>query len=307
MKNLENLATDPRIMRLAMSLSRYTPERLGHHLSWRVASIISQFKPAVYRVVQSNLGPVLGTIESSSVLDQMARQVIYVAIRGYFDLFREQAASAEEASTSIEEMAALVDLPDETRGIARAAWERGEGTVLVFPHLGNFDLGGHAIMPLLPEMQLFTLPDPPPGFQLLNSSRQRGGVNVTPLSTNALRDAIKLLRRGGVVSIAADRPVSELDEPFSFFGRPARVPSGHVRLALRTGASVVIGYCVLSPETQRYVMRLEPPMEMIRTGNRQEDLQLNMRRVLDALEGIIRAWPEQWQMFVPVWPELPTA
>ena len=300
MNNLENLATDPRIMRLAMSLSRYTPERIGHHLSWRVASIISQFKPAVYRVVQSNLGPVLGTIESSSMLDQMARKVLYVAIRGYYDLFRA-------LRLSIEEMAALVDLPDETRAIARAAWERDEGTVLVFPHLGNFDLGGHAIMPLLPEMQLFTLPDPPPGFQLLNSSRQRGGIKVTPLSTNALRDAIKLLRRGGVVSIAADRPVSELDELFTFFGRPARVPSGHVRLALRTGASVMIGYCVLSPDTQKYVMQLEPPMEMIRTGNREEEMQLNMRRVLDALEGIIRAWPEQWQMFVPVWPELLTA
>jgi KDO2-lipid IV(A) lauroyltransferase len=300
MIKMENFASDPRIMRLAMGLSRYTPERIGHHLSWRIASAISRLRPTVYRVVQSNLGPVLGTMENSTVLDQMARKVLYVAIRGYYDLFRA-------LRLSVEEMAALVDLPDETRAIACAAWERNEGTVVVFPHLGNFDLGGHAIMPLLPEMQLFTLPDPPPGFQLLNSSRQRGGVKVTPLSTNALRDAIRLLRRGGVVSIAADRPVSELDEPFSFFGRPARLPSAHVRLALRTGANVVLGYCVLSPETQRYVMRLEPPMEMIRTGNRQEELQLNMRRVLDALEGIIRTWPEQWQMFVPVWPDLLTA
>ncbi len=300
MIDLRKTAVDPRVMRLAMGLSRYTPERIGHHLSWWVASTISRLRPAVYRVVQSNLGPVLGTIENSHLLDQMARKVLYVAIRGYFDLFRALRLSAEE-------MAALVDLPDETRSVARSAWQREGGTVVVFPHLGNFDLGGHAILPLLPEMQLLTLPDPPPGFQLLNKSRQRGGVKVTPLSTNALRDAIKLLRRGGVVSIAADRPVSELDEPFAFFGRPARVPSGHVRLALRTGASVVLGYCVLSPETQRYVMRLEPPMEMIRTGSRDEELQLNMRRVLDALERIIRAWPEQWQMFVPVWPELITA
>lgn len=54
-------------------------------------------------------------------------------------------------------------------------------------------------------------------------------------------------------------------------------------------------------------MRLEPPMELVRTGNREEEVRLNMRRVLDALEGIIGSWPEQWQMFVPVWPELLTA
>jgi lauroyl/myristoyl acyltransferase len=50
---------------------------------------------------------------------------------------------------------------------------------------------------------------------------------------------------------------------------------------------------------------MEPPLEMLRTGERAEDIRLNMRRVLDALEAIIRRWPEQWQMFVPVWPALP--
>ena len=300
MINLKQIAADPRIVRLAMLLSQYTPERIGHKLSWWVASTASRLRPAVYRVVESNLGPVLGTIENHQTLEQTARKVLYLALRGYFDLFRALRLPEEK-------MTALVDVPEDTRAIARSLWNREKGTVLVFPHLGNFDLGGHALLPFMPELQLFTLPDPPPGFQLLNESRGRSGVKVTPLSTNALRDAIKLLRRGGVVSIAADRPVSDMDEPVPFFGRLARVPSGHIRLALKTGASVVLGYCVLSPETKRYVMHLEPPMEMARTGNRDEDLRLNMERVLNALEGIISSWPEQWQMFVPVWPELLTA
>ena len=300
MINLKNVATDPRIVRLAMLLSQYTPERIGHQVSWWAASTASRLRPAVYRVVESNLGPVLGTIENHQTLDQTARKVLYLALRGYFDLFRALRLPDEKISS-------VVDVPEATRAIARSMWKREKGTVIVFPHLGNFDLGGHAILPFMPELQLFTLPDPPPGFQLLNESRRRSGVKVTPLSTNALRDAIKLLRRGGVVSIAADRPVSDLDEPVPFFGHPARVPSGHVRLALKTGAAVVLGYCVLSPETKRYVMHLEPPMEMTRTGNRDEDLRLNMQRVLSGLEGIIRKWPEQWQMFVPVWPELLTA
>ena len=297
MINLKDIAADPRVMRLVMLLSQYTPERIGHQLSWWAAGTVSRLKPAVYRIVESNLGPVLEGIENRQILDQTARKVLYLALRSYFDLFRALRLPEDR-------MAALVDVSEATKEVARSMWSREEGTVLVFPHLGNFDLGGHAILRLLPEMQLFTLPDPPPGFQLLNESRRRGGVKVTPLSTNALRDAIKLLRRGGVVSIAADRPVSDLDEPVPFFGHPARVPSGHIRLALKTGASVVLGYCVFSPETKRYSMHLEPPIEMTRTGNRDEELQLNMQRVLNGLEEIIRKWPEQWQMFVPVWPEL---
>ena len=104
--------------------------------------------------------------------------------------------------------------------------------------------------------------------------------------------------------MAGDRPVSELDEPISFFGRPARVPSGHVRLALKTDATVAVAYCVLSSETKKYTAHLEPPMDMIRTGDRDEEVLLNMQRILEELERIIRRWPEQWQMFVPVWPEL---
>ena len=300
MINLKDSVADPRVMRLAMLLSQYTPERIGHQLSWWAAGIVSRLRPAVYRIVESNLGPVLGSVENLESLDQTARNVLYLALRSYFDLFRALRLPEEM-------MEALVDVPEATREIARSMWNRERGTVLVFPHLSNFDLGGHAILRLLPEMQLFTLPNPLPGFQVLNESRRREGVKVTPLSTNALRDAIKLLRRGGVVSIAADRPVSDLDEAVPFFGRPARVPSGHVRLALKTGASVILAYCVFSPETKRYTMHLEPPMEMTRTGNRDEDLRLNMERVLNGLEAIIRNWPEQWQMFVPVWPELLSA
>jgi lauroyl/myristoyl acyltransferase len=45
-------------------------------------------------------------------------------------------------------------------------------------------------------------------------------------------------------------------------------------------------------------------MEMVQTGDRDQEVQVNMQRILAALERVIRHWPEQWQMFVPVWPEL---
>ena len=106
-----------------------------------------------------------------------------------------------------------------------------------------------------------------------------------------------------MVAIAGDRPVSDLDDAIPFFGRPARVPSGHVRLALQAGAPVIVGYSPRLAETGRPTLHLDPPLEMIRTGNREEEVRINMQRVLQALEAPIRRWPDQWQMFVPVWPE----
>jgi lauroyl/myristoyl acyltransferase len=295
--SLQSLVSSPRIMRLSMFFSRRTPERLGHRGAWWAAGIVCQLKPTVYRVVQANLSQVLGLEPERAELGRAVRRVLYTAIRGYYDLYRALGLPWEAMSD-------LVDVPQETKAVARSLWNREGGVVIVSAHLSNFDLGGHALVSLLPEAQLISLADPPPGFQLLNESRRRGGIEVTPLSSAALRQAIKLLRRGGVVAVVGDRPVSDLEAPVPFFGRPARMPSGHVRLALKTGAVVAVGYCVLSPETQRYTVYLEPPMEMIRTGDREEEVQLNMRQVLGRLEEIISRWPEQWQMFVPVWPEL---
>jgi KDO2-lipid IV(A) lauroyltransferase len=239
----------------------------------------------------------LGPEADAQVLEDKTRRVFYTALRGYFDLFRALQLSQEE-------LASMVHVTEETKEVMRDLKGRPGGSVLVFPHLSAFDVGGIAITPYAPETQVFTLPDPPPGFQMLNELRQSVGASITPLSSAALRQALKLLRRGGTVSIAGDRPVSEQDEPIPFFGQPARVPSGHIRLALKTGAAVALCYCVFSPERETYVMHVEPPMEMIRTGNREREIRINMEQVLGGLEAIIRRWPEQWQMFVPVWPEL---
>ena len=153
------------------------------------------------------------------------------------------------------------------------------------------------------RLQALTLPDPSPGFMSLNEMRRRGGAEVTPLSPGALRQAIRNLRQGGILAMGGDRPVSELDRPVAFFGRPARLPSASVRLALKTGALVAVMAAAWDAGSQSYCLDVEPFLEMERTGDEEEDVTRNMRRVLDLLEAVIRRWLDQWFMFVPVWPE----
>jgi lauroyl/myristoyl acyltransferase len=297
MTNLQQVLLNTQLMRLGMFFSRHTPERIGHRLAWWAAGVACQLKPAIHRIVQANLSQVLDADVGKETLAQMTRQVFYTAVRSYYDLFRA-------LRLPLEELSATVDVSEAAKAVAHSLRIAERGTVLVFPHLSNFDLGGQATSYLLPETQLITLPDPSPGFQLLNELRRRTGIKVTPLSSAALRQALRLLRRGGIVTLGGDRPVSDLDDLVPFFGRPARMPSGHIRLALKTNANVAVGYCVLLPQTQKYTMHITPPMELLRTRNRDEEMFLNLRQVLDALEDIIRRWPEQWLMFEPVWPEL---
>jgi KDO2-lipid IV(A) lauroyltransferase len=227
----------------------------------------------------------------------MTRRVFYSFIRSHFDLFHTLRLPQEQVMAS-------VDLSASAQPIVHALRDDPRPFVLVALHLGNFDLAGQTLSAYRPQVQALSLPNPTPGFQFANELRQRSGIEVTPLSPAAIRQAVRRLRLGGTVAIGADRPVSDLDEPVAFFGRPARMPSGHVRLALKTDAVVAVCCCPLLPETQRYTVHVEPFLEMVRTGNRDEEVRINMRRVLDQVEGLIQRWPDQWQMFVPVWPEL---
>lgn len=296
--NLIPIVSHPRFMQLAIFLSQHIPEPVFRRLGWWLTNIVCRLNPASTRIVQANLAQVLGSDADAATLKRTARQAVFALVQGSYTLYRALAMPYEQVVRS-------VSASEDTKAGLRALRGSEGGSVLVFPHMGNFDLAGLALTAYAPKMQILSLPDPPPGFQLTNELRQRAGSTVTPLSPAALRQALRHLRAGGLLAVAGDRPVSELDDPVPFFGRPARVPSGHIRLALRTGATVVVGCCFWSTDTHGYVMHLRPPLELVRTGNRDDDVQANMRLVLDELEAVIRRWPEQWQMFVPVWPDEP--
>lgn len=296
MSVLNFISASPTIQ-VAMFLSRLVPAWLGDRLLWTLSGLVARARPAPFCIVRDNLRQVLGPSAEARTLDRAARYAIFMVLHSSYDLFRAVRLPKEERI-------AAVHIPGESQEVIRSLSSGERGSLLVFPHLGNFDLGGQAIAAHVPEVQVITLPDPPPGFQVVNELRSQSGAYITPLSPAALRQAIRLLKRGGVVCVAGDRPVSDLDEPYPFFGKPARLPSGHVRLALKTDSVVVVACCVFVPERHQYTIYFEPPVEMIRTGDHEQEVHINMQRVLSSLEAFIRRWPEQWQMFVPVWPQL---
>jgi lauroyl/myristoyl acyltransferase len=294
--NLQAAVSSPGVTRLGMYLGRHTPAWFGHGFAQVAARLVCRARPAVYHVLTANLRQVLGPDAEDSAVRRTTRQAFYIALRSYYDLYHTLARSRQAVSDSI-------DLPESTQATLHDILHAGRGTVVVLPHLGNFDLVGQALAMHVPGFLAISLPNPPRGFELANELRRKGGIEIIPLSAAALRQAIARLRQGGIVAFGGDRPVSELDKPVPFFGRPARLPSGAVRLALKTGARIVVAYCVVDVHTEKNTLYLEPPLELIHTGSREEEVAVNMGRVVHAFEQAIRRWPEQWLMFVPVWPE----
>lgn len=280
---------------LGIALGRHMPRRMGYGLARIAAGVIAGRKPEVYWTVRANLRQILGPEADDATLHRMTRQVFFHAGQTYYDFFHAIGQPKEV-------LAEAVPIPDEILAFARSETARGQGVLVLAAHMSNFDLLGLSMGARDLPIQMLSLADPQAGFHLLNYLRATAGFEVTPITPQSLRAAIRRLKSGGIVLTGVDRPIPEDRELVEFFGRPAYLPVGPVRLALMTGALVIMASCYYEPD-KGYGLEVTEPLEMIRTGDRRRDLMTNVRRVADILEQHVRARPEQWMMFHPFWPE----
>ncbi len=175
--------------------------------------------------------------------------------------------------------------------------------MIVGPHMGNFDLALLAFGVRGLPIQAITFAVPPGGYALQNRIRADAGYTITPADGPAVKMALRRLRAGGIVATGLDRPMPGETRTVQFFGRPAPLPTGYVRLALSAGAQLLVIW-VETTEEGAYQAHVTPPIELVQTGNRRYDTVSNTERVLARAAEVIRARPEEWMMFSPVWPQL---
>lgn len=194
-----------------------------------------------------------------------------------------------------ENIASLVDY-DSAKGLDnfRSAQSEGKGILYMTGHFSAWELlpAAHALYGH--PLSFVTRPLDNVIFdrylQLLRESVGNRVIN----KKNALRPILKCLKENGSVGILMDQNTSLNEGIFAdLFGLPAATTTGIVLLALRTGAPILPGY--LTPMHRgRYTIKFLPPVKVIRTGDRDRDIEINTLMLNRILEGIIREQPESW-------------
>jgi lauroyl/myristoyl acyltransferase len=290
---IHDILGSPPFIVIGIAIARALPRKLGYGVSRYIARGMARRRAQLFRNVRGNLAHVMGPDTDAQQLDAMAEQAIYHAGCTYLDMFRASVEDYRRGRISLE-------LDQEAWDRALEAMRDGRGTVLVGPHMSNFDLAAQWIEARGIHIRALSLSEPNLGTQLINRLREHRGIDMMPIDIHALRQAMQTLRSGGLIMTGVDRPTSSEDTPLTFFGKPARLPTGHVRLALQTDAHMVVA-CCLQKSDGTYALQVVGPLEMERTGNKTEDVRVNAEKVLAVIEGMIRQAPEQWLMFLPVW------
>ncbi len=272
------------------------PLGIGYWFADRFADLFYRFSPGYRGNVIDNLRRVLGDDADLDLLRAKARQTFRYSARNFYDLMRVRRLPAAALERSVQVIGSWEPV--------ERAIGRGKGVIFVTGHLGAFDFAGqmiplrgyHSVLVTVRTVSEFIHE----GVTYLRASK---GFDLEEATPGGLRRLMRALRQGGTIGLATDRDFVRNGVPVRFFGHETTLPAGAVRLALETGAPIVV--MISRRHRHRHTFTLEEPFWVEKSGDLDADIRRGLERVVGRLEQHIRVAPEQWVMFQRVWPAAP--
>lgn len=276
-----------------IGLARMIPLSLGYKLANKVGNRIADQQPRIYRQLMENLSYIPETNGTPEKLSMIARQNVIHMSRYYFEFYHLIGRPLETLQKQVNIPPGFYELVDSTR-------KSGKGVQLAGLHLGNFDLVMLVLAARIQNVQALSAATPNEGYQAQNELRARYGLEITPINTTSLRKAIMKLKSGGVVATGLDWPNTEETDLIEVFGKPAHIPLGPARLALLSDAETII-LATYADADGRHNLLYSKPIQVIRTGDKRNDIIQNTRAYIRVFEEFVSRYPEQWIMHHPFW------
>jgi Kdo2-lipid IVA lauroyltransferase/acyltransferase len=183
----------------------------------------------------------------------------------------------------------------EIRGLhhVQAALIKGKGVLALTAHMGNWEL-----LPSVAPMAGFSadIVYRPLDFLPLDAFflrlRTRFGAGLIP-NAHAMRKILRQLKNGHVVAMLMDQNVDWYEGVFvDFFNHRACTNKGFALLALKTRAPVMPIFMIR--DQNRFIIEFCAEIELIQTGDRTHDIEANTLQYNQAIEAVIRRYPDQW-------------
>jgi lauroyl/myristoyl acyltransferase len=285
---------------LGVELVSFVGRRMPPSVGYRIADLMAGWianrrQSRLVRGIRTNQWMICGGDLDKEALDQAVRDNLKNIAHSLYSLYHY-----------IHDPKAIRDMVD-LDPVARSLVERPEfsdrGLMLVGLHLSNFDFVLQSMCMQGLKAFVLTIPDPHGGHRMEYKMRKRTGMNLVPASVGALRNAVRYLERGGVVLTGIDRPVPDPKAKPRFFGRAASLPTHHIYLAMKASVPVMVAAAKLGRDGC-YHVRTSKPIEMESYSDHENGIMRNAERVLKEAERFILQTPEQWNMSLPVWPDL---
>ena len=176
-----------------------------------------------------------------------------------------------------------------------SAYAAGHGVLFLTPHLGCFEVTAQALTATFSAkfgpLTVLYRPSRKEGLgQVMEATRARPGLDTAPTTLAGVRQMIKALRAGRAVGLLPDQvPPEGMGQWTPFFGKPAYTMTLAARLALQTGAKLMVIWGERLPWGQGYrihASELSTPEKA--------DVDLLVLQINQAMERLILTRPDQY-------------
>ena len=176
-----------------------------------------------------------------------------------------------------------------------SAYAAGHGVLFLTPHLGCFEVTAQALTASFSAkfgpLTVLYRPSRKEGLgQVMEATRARPGLDTAPTTLAGVRQMIKALRAGRAVGLLPDQvPPQGMGQWTPFFGKPAYTMTLAARLALQTGAKLMVIWGERLPWGQGYrihASELNTPEKA--------DVDLLVLQINQAMERLILTRPDQY-------------
>ena len=299
--------------------TRHNPihERHGH---WRVfvALQVALFNSATRVVYQENMQFWFRLLAkwplwALHAIGQMLGWVAWLISPSYRKRFLENAATAGlkfsqvlgavgQAGSMSSELPRLwlghpvpVTWSNDSLSLLRNAYLSGKGVLLLTPHLGCFEVTAQAIADAFsnahgPFTVLYRPSRKASLAEVMESARARPGLDPVPTTMAGVRHMIKALRAGRAVGLLPDQvPPMGMGQWAPFFGKSAYTMTLAARLALQTGAEVVLVWGERLPWGQGYQMHVSLMPQALAN-----DLETAVVQINQAMADLVLTCPQQY-------------
>lgn len=227
--------------------------------------------------------------------ENVTRELVRDAMRSYARYWHEAFRLPRIAGD--EELLARYTEGVSGREYLDAGLAKGNGVILVLPHTGNWDFAG---LWLVENYSQFTTVaerlKPEALFDAFVEYRESLGFEVLALTGGEAPPYGRLkevLEEGGIVCLLGERDMSGRGVPVMFFGEETTFPVGPAKLAMETGAELLVVHSWFTDTG--WGLKADPPLEVT-------TLEETTQRIADRFEANIAAYPQDWHMLQPLWP-----
>ncbi len=181
-------------------------------------------------------------------------------------------------------------------GYIESVLDHPGGVILISAHMGNWEMA-HVFASAFfnrPVTLVARALDLKILDRWINAIRSKFGNRVW-YKKGAMSHMARTLRKGGIVGLLIDQEARDAEACRAiFFNHAVNATPAAALLARRYDCPVLPVFCIRENPGNQLVLVVKPPLELVKTRDRQSDIEINTQRMIHAVEEIVRKYPEQW-------------